>query len=63
MAAAVQIDRTDDDDGTRIRLSGSMRLHDAQSAWDELRQHWEASQDKGKSWSTLFDGLYSKSKR
>ena len=25
-----------------------------------VRQHWEASNDQGKTWTTLFDGLYKK---
>ena len=25
-----------------------------------VRQHWESSKDEGKSWATLFDGLYRK---
>ncbi len=26
----------------------------------KVRQHWESSRDGGKTWSTVFDGLYSK---
>jgi hypothetical protein len=26
-----------------------------------VRQHWESSQDEGKTWSTLFDGIYAQS--
>ena len=26
-----------------------------------VRQHWQASQDEGETWSTLFDGIYKKS--
>ncbi|MEK7833798.1 MAG: hypothetical protein AAB401_22110 [Acidobacteriota bacterium] len=29
---------------------------------DRVRQHWEQSQDDGKTWSTAFDGLYSRKK-
>jgi hypothetical protein len=28
-----------------------------------VRQHWQASQDGGKTWSTVFDGLYVKQAR
>ena len=29
---------------------------------DRVRQHWEQSQDDGKTWSTAFDGLYTRKK-
>lgn len=29
---------------------------------DRVRQHWEQSQDDGKTWSTAFDGLYARKK-
>ncbi|MDX2042323.1 MAG: hypothetical protein SF097_13800 [Acidobacteriota bacterium] len=29
---------------------------------DKVRQHWEQSQDDGKTWSTAFDGLYARKK-
>lgn len=29
---------------------------------DKVRQHWEQSQDDGKTWSTAFDGLYTRKK-
>ncbi len=29
---------------------------------DRVRQHWEQSQDGGKTWSTAFDGLYTRKK-
>ncbi|GAC16408.1 hypothetical protein [Aliiglaciecola lipolytica] len=32
------------------------------SADNNVRQHWESSQDNGKSWTTLFDGKYVKRK-
>lgn len=28
-----------------------------------VRQHWEMSKDNGKTWSTLFDGIYTKVKQ
>jgi hypothetical protein len=30
------------------------------SANGTVRQHWEVSSDKGETWKTVFDGLYSK---
>ena len=29
---------------------------------DRVRQHWEQSQDDGKTWATAFDGLYTRKK-
>lgn len=29
---------------------------------DKVRQHWEQSQDDGKTWNTAFDGLYTRKK-
>lgn len=29
---------------------------------DQVRQHWEQSQDDGKTWTTAFDGLYTRKK-
>mgnify|MGYP000096011056 FL=1 len=29
---------------------------------DRVRQHWEQSQDDGKTWTTAFDGLYTRKK-
>lgn len=29
---------------------------------DKVRQHWEQSQDEGKTWNTAFDGLYTRKK-
>lgn len=29
---------------------------------DRVRQHWEQSQDEGKTWTTAFDGLYTRKK-
>ena len=40
----------------RHRISWSLIEGDP----DQLRQHWEVSQDGGTSWQTLFDGRYTR---
>ncbi len=38
------------------------RLSWQSTAADKLRQRWEISQDEGKNWSLLFEGLYTRRK-
>lgn len=55
-------------DGKMVLYSGEMKNQQGQSyvnriTWtpnadSTVRQHWEVSSDKGKTWTTVFDGLY-----
>ena len=50
-------------DGTRMVLLGVQPPVHERIAWTPLpdgavRQHWERSEDDGKTWTTVFDGRY-----
>lgn len=51
--------------GTTTAGDGTKVLHRVTwskvgSAPDRVRQHWEQSRDEGKTWTTAFDGLYTR---
>ncbi|RMG16869.1 MAG: hypothetical protein D6730_24680, partial [Bacteroidetes bacterium] len=59
-------------DGAMVMMSGEMKNAKGETyinriTWTpkpdgSVRQHWEVSSDQGKSWTTVFDGLYKKVK-
>jgi hypothetical protein len=49
----------DADGALRHRISWSVTDVDG----DELRQHWQVSRDEGATWTTAFDGRYTRRPR